>query len=61
MPASAQVGSMDVTRWLVWLLDRLKAAMNQADKTVDAAHSSTRLQLCVLAGEHHRGTLPAVD
>lgn len=52
---------MDVTRWLVWLLDRLKAAMNQADKTVDADQRSTRLQSYVLAGEHHRGTLPAVD
>ena len=49
MPASAQVGSMDITRWLVWFLDCLTAAMNQADKTVGAAQSTTRLQPSVLA------------
>ena len=61
MPASAQVGSMDITRWLVWFLDRRTAAMNQADKTVDATQSTTRLQSHVLSGENHRDTLPAVD
>lgn len=51
MPASTQVGSMEVARWLVWFLDRLTAAMNQADKAVDTAQSATRLQPYVLANE----------
>ena len=42
---------MDVTRWLVWFLDRLTAAMNQADKAVDATQSTTRLQPSVLAND----------
>ena len=42
---------MDITRWLVWFLDRLTAAMNQADKMADAAQSSTRFQPYVLAND----------
>ena len=50
MQASAQVGSMDVTRWLIWFLNRLAAAMNQANKTVGTARNSTRLQPYTPAG-----------
>ena len=41
---TTQSGSMDITAWMIWFLDCLTSAMNNSDRTVDAALSRVKLQ-----------------
>ena len=41
---TTQSGSMDITAWMIWFLDCLTSAMNNSDRTADAALSRAKLQ-----------------
>jgi Fic family protein len=41
---TTQSGSMDITAWMIWFLDCLTSAMNNSDRTAEAALSRAKLQ-----------------
>ena len=47
---TTQSGSMDITDWMIWFLDCLKAAMDRGDRSTCAAVSRAKLQ--VFAQDH---------